>query len=147
MPVVAQFESSESHVVSPHSSLATSSLSTRRKPACPQARPVILSEAKDLNRLGENKGLTQTRRRHGTGKQKSRQGMPAVQNKNAPTNVEAQFSTGILYHSGYTAQVRTRGRRRKENSRPAALKLKAAAPGSLMDGRILNPRMVISSSF
>src|SRR6266446_673943 len=33
-------------------------------------------------------------------------GKPAVQNRNAPAGAGAQFSTGILYHSGNAAQVR-----------------------------------------
>jgi hypothetical protein len=33
--------------------------------------------------------------------------MPALQNRNIPAGAGAQFSTGILYHSGNTAQVKT----------------------------------------
>jgi hypothetical protein len=32
--------------------------------------------------------------------------MPALQNRNTPAGAGAQFSTGILYHSGNTDQVK-----------------------------------------
>jgi len=53
--------------------------------------------------------------------------MPAVQNENASRDREAQFATGILYHNGNACQVKKLGQK-KEKSKSAALKPKAAAP-------------------
>ncbi len=53
--------------------------------------------------------------------------MPALQNRNAPTGVGAQFYTEISYHNGNAGQAKNYGQK-KEKSKPAALKTKAAAP-------------------
>jgi hypothetical protein len=40
--------------------------------------------------------------------------MPAVQNKNASRDREAQFATGILYHNGNACQVKKLGAKERK---------------------------------